>query len=111
MSLSMFSNLSQNVLPCGVCIGGNNTIIITDSRNHCMRILALTGKCLDVFGSEGKGDGQFVLPNAVAVDTFGNILVVDKDAPRIQKFSPSGTYISQQLVCWPVTAVLDIAML
>ncbi len=95
LTCSMFRNLSQNVLPCGVCIGANNTIVVTDSRNHCLRILTMTGKCLEVFGSEGKGDGQFVLPNAVAVGAEGNILVVDKDAPRIQNFTSTGACITQ----------------
>ena len=50
----------------------------------------LTGKCLEVVGTEGKGDGQFYQPTAAAVDADGNLLVIDKEAARVQKFSCSG---------------------
>ena len=91
---SMFRGMMQDVSPCGVCIASNNTIIVTDIQNHCFRILASTGRCLEVIGTEGKGDGQFAEPTAVAADIDGNILVSDKGCPRIQKFSDSGKCVA-----------------
>jgi NHL repeat len=38
------------------------------------------------FGSQGSGDGQFILPDGVAVDRAGNIVVADTDNFRIQVF-------------------------
>ena len=41
-------------------------------------------------GSEGRGDGQFLEPTAAAVDSDGNLIVVDKEAAKVQKFTCSG---------------------
>jgi RHS repeat-associated protein len=45
------------------------------------------------FGSSGSGNGQFDLPTWDAIDSSGNIWVVDKENNRIEKFSSSGTFI------------------
>ncbi len=45
-----------------------------------------------VFGSNGTGKEQFVLPNGIAIDSKDNIYVVDTGNPRIQKFNPDGTF-------------------
>ena len=90
LSGSFFKTMTKEIFPCGVCVNVNNTIVATDVRNHCFSILAPTGRCLEVIGSEGKGNGQFFEPTAVMTDKEGNILVADKDPPRIQKFSQNG---------------------
>lgn len=97
LSGSLFRHKTEEVFPCGVTAGSNNTIIVADVRNHCLRILAGTGRCLEIVGSEGKGDGQFFEPTAVATDYEGNILISDKDPPRIQKFSGAGEVELQYL--------------
>ena len=90
LSGSFFKTMTKEIFPCGVSVNINNTIVATDVRNHCFSILAPTGRCLEVVGSEGKGNGQFFEPTAVMTDKEGNILVADKDPPRIQKFSQNG---------------------
>jgi DNA-binding beta-propeller fold protein YncE len=45
-------------------------------------------------GGRGAGKGQFDSPTAIAVDAKGNILVADTKNGRIEKFSPSGTFLS-----------------
>jgi hypothetical protein len=53
------------------------------------------------FGSEGAGDGQFVEPAGVAVSESsepliaGDVYVVDKGNNRVERFSSSGSYLSQ----------------
>jgi tripartite motif-containing protein 71 len=47
------------------------------------------------FGTSGSGDGQFNRPQSVAVDSSGNIYVVDELNYRIQKFGSNGAYIGQ----------------
>jgi tripartite motif-containing protein 71 len=47
------------------------------------------------FGSNGSGDGQLKSPGGVAVDSQGNLWVVDKANNRIQKFDPTGKFISK----------------
>ena len=47
------------------------------------------------FGSNGSGDGQFMVPTGVAVDDSGNIYVSDRSLNRIQKFDSDGNYLDQ----------------
>jgi DNA-binding beta-propeller fold protein YncE len=45
-------------------------------------------------GARGNGKGQFDSPTGIAVDANGNVLVADTNNGRIQKFSPTGTFLS-----------------
>jgi len=45
-------------------------------------------------GGRGTGKGQFDSPTGIAVDAEGNILVADTNNGRIEKFSPTGTFLS-----------------
>lgn len=47
------------------------------------------------FGSEGTGNGQFKEPIGAAVDSSGNVWVVDSGNNRVQKFNSNGEYLSQ----------------
>ena len=47
------------------------------------------------WGTRGSGNGQLFEPNGTAVDSSGNVYVVDGANARIQKFSSSGAYITQ----------------
>ena len=90
---AFFRTVTKEVLPCGVCSGKNNTIVVADIRSSCFTVLTNTGKCLEVIGTEGKGDGQFVEPTAVCMDSEGCIIVADKALRRVQKFAPSGEQV------------------
>lgn len=46
-------------------------------------------------GSAGTGTGQMQDPRGVAVDASGNVWVVDRVNKRIEKFSPTGSYITE----------------
>jgi DNA-binding beta-propeller fold protein YncE len=46
-------------------------------------------------GTQGSGDGQFSGPVGIAVDSSGNVYVVDSGNNRVEKFSSSGVYLSQ----------------
>jgi DNA-binding beta-propeller fold protein YncE len=45
-------------------------------------------------GGKGAGKGEFDSPTGIAVDGNGNILVADTNNGRIEKFSPTGTFLS-----------------
>ena len=45
-------------------------------------------------GGRGTGKGELASPTGIAVDGNGNILVADTSNGRIEKFSPSGTFVS-----------------
>lgn len=46
-------------------------------------------------GSSGSGNGQFNQPGGIAIDSNGNIGVVDSGNDRVQEFKNDGTYLSQ----------------
>ena len=45
-------------------------------------------------GGKGTGKGEFDLPAGIAVDGKGNVLVADTNNRRIEKFSPTGGFLS-----------------
>jgi DNA-binding beta-propeller fold protein YncE len=45
-------------------------------------------------GGKGTGNGQFDNPIGIAVDGAGNVLVADSRNGRLEKFKPSGTFIT-----------------
>ncbi len=45
-------------------------------------------------GGKGTGKGQFDSPTGIAVDGSGNVLVADTNNGRIEKFSPTGAFLS-----------------
>jgi len=47
------------------------------------------------WGSEGAGDGQFYLPEGVAVASDGTVYVADDGNDRIQYFSYSGSFLGK----------------
>ena len=46
------------------------------------------------WGSSGSGNGQFGEPTDVAVDGAGNVFVVDPTNKKVQKFTPSGAFLT-----------------
>ena len=95
----IFSKLTvsklETVYPCGICIGENNSFIISDVKNHCLRIIASNGKCIGAIGKEGKGSGQFEDPCAVVSNEKAQIFACQRENPRIQKLTSGGKYIQK----------------
>ncbi len=50
---------------------------------------------INKWGSQGSGDGQFVYPHGIAIDSSGNVYVADSGNSRIQKFTSDGTFITK----------------
>ena len=53
------------------------------------------GELLATWGGSGSGNGQFSQPTGLAVDSRGNIFVVDSGNNRIQELSSTGRYVAQ----------------
>ena len=83
---------------CGttdVAFASNGRLFISDGYGNA-RILEYSpnGQRVNVFGSAGRGPGQFQIPHGIAVD--GNILyVADRGNARIQRFDLSGRYLGE----------------
>ena len=77
--------------PSYMCMQEDNSIIVSDAGNHCIRICNSEGKFTHQIGSYGHGNGQ--LPLAYGVATDGEyILVADSCNNRIQVFRHDGTF-------------------
>ena len=68
-----------------------NTKII--GFNH-IRKFDSNGKFITSWGSRGSGEGQFVVPESIAVDSMGNVFVADYGNRNIQKFDSNGKFIT-----------------
>ncbi len=66
----------------------------TTRRFKCESNCGGTTSYSSAFGSFGAGNGQFKHPAGIAVDSAGNIWVVDQDNDRVQKFNQAGVYQS-----------------
>ncbi len=45
-------------------------------------------------GGKGSGNGEFDSPTAMALDHNGNVLIADTGNGRIEKFSPTGVFLT-----------------
>jgi tripartite motif-containing protein 71 len=89
-------------------IEGNIFVLTVDykpetNRTYDVRIekYSRDGEFLSQWGAEaGSGDGQFQKPNAIAVDTEGNLYIVEIANGRVQKFDPSGKFLTKWGVLW-----------
>jgi DNA-binding beta-propeller fold protein YncE len=71
-------------------------IFVTDSYTNA-RVVKLdkNGKFIKAWGSKGSGDGQFNMPNSLAIDKQGNVYVADLGNKRIQVFDNDGNFKTQ----------------
>ena len=77
--------------PSYMCMQEDNSIIVSDKDNDCIRICNLEGKFTHQIGSYGYGNGQLRTPNGVATDGE-YILVADWGKDCIQVFRHDGTF-------------------
>ena len=49
-------------------------------------------------GYRGSGDGQFILPLGIDVDSSNDVYVVDQGTSSVQKFSSNGSFVSKMKI-------------
>ena len=84
-------------VPYGIALDSRGNVYVADAGNRRIQKFDFSGEFLTKWGSKGSGDGQFAAvgdegvpcgPCGVAVDSSGNVFVVDPGNYRIQKFRP-----------------------
>lgn len=76
--------------PRGIGVDSVGNLYVADTGNHRVQKFSPSGQFLFSWGSQGNGEGQFVLPTDVAVGGDGYIYVTGGAGSdfRIQKFTP-----------------------
>lgn len=79
--------------PSGVAIDPANGNIITSSMgNNTIQIFTSSGKFVKQFGSAGNTAGTLNNPNGIAVNSAGDIYVIDQSNHRLQAFNREGEF-------------------
>ena len=76
-------------------VAASGDIYVVDEQNHCVQKFDSSSNFLTKWGSQGRGDGEFINPLGIAVDTAGNVYVADRGNHRIQKFDSSGNFLTK----------------
>ncbi len=75
------------------CVNGGPCVWVSDTTR--IEEFDNAGVYQSKFGSAGSGNGQFGTASGLAVDTGGNIYVLDSERRRVQKFDSNGNYLLQ----------------
>ena len=82
--------------PADVAFAPNGDVYIADGHwNNRIFHLDANGNVIGMWGSYGKGPGQFNLPHSVAVDAQSRVWVADRMNKRLEIFTPNGEFIQQ----------------
>ena len=80
--------------PNGITINKTTgQIFIADEYNHRIQVLNPDLTFCRTFGSKSSGQGQFINPYDVILDSKGFVYVTDFTNHRIQKFTPEGRFV------------------
>jgi sugar lactone lactonase YvrE len=66
-------------------------------NNHRIKKFTNDGKFITKWGSQGSGDGEFVLPLGIDADSSNNIYVIDQGKGSLELFTSNGTFIPLKL--------------
>jgi hypothetical protein len=72
--------------PYGIWLGPDDTVLVAEFGNHRVQKLRRNGDSLAVFGSAGRGPGQFHQPWSLALNSRGEVIALDSYNHRLQKF-------------------------
>jgi prepilin-type N-terminal cleavage/methylation domain-containing protein len=86
--------------------GGCQYIYVAEYSNYRVSVFNLNGTFINgigagyngvagTIGSGGPGNGQLRNPQGIAIDSSGNIWVVDAGNSRVQKLTSNGSYLMQ----------------
>ncbi|CEM62986.1 tetratricopeptide repeat protein [Treponema phagedenis] len=68
----------------------NGDLLVSEFAADRISRLTKDGKFISSFGTKGRGNGEFIGPQFLAVDNYDNIYVTDFGNARIVVFSPDG---------------------
>lgn len=72
-------------------------IFVTGRKEDCIFVCDLDGKYIRQFGSKGNGSAEFVCPWGIALDSQGQLWIVDQDNSRVQVMTRDGVFVRKFL--------------
>lgn len=89
------TNISNYPILPAVGVSQEGSIYVCETSQSIQRIqkFSSTGSLITTWGSYGHGNGQFQMPNGIAFDLTGYILISEFYNSRFQKFDASGGFI------------------
>ncbi|XP_035683147.1 tripartite motif-containing protein 2-like [Branchiostoma floridae] len=82
--------------PIFVAVNSHSDIIVSDYKNHCVKVFDSEGLFLFKFGGEVGADadrGKHGMPAGLCVDPRDNIIVADIHNGRVDLFRPDGSFL------------------
>jgi len=87
--------------PSDVLVASNGDIFVADGHGEKTnaRIVKFSkdGKFIKAWGKAGKGQGEFDVPHALAIDSSGRLFVGDRSNDRVQIFDQDGKFLAEWL--------------
>ncbi len=83
--------------PIGLVLTAGGGIIVSDADNHRVLFLDSEGRVTRAVGAGTRAGGEegFNVPGSLALDSAGNVYVVDTLNGRVVKLSPDGAFLQQ----------------
>jgi DNA-binding beta-propeller fold protein YncE len=78
--------------PGAIAFDAAGNVYVADTGNHRIQKFGPDRRFLTAWGTEGRGDGQFMYPSDVAVDAQGRVFVLDSTRYN-QSAAPEGTFV------------------
>lgn len=102
--------------PAGLVADANGNIFLADSDNHAIRRITPDGVVTTYAGTLGVSgyadgpvaDAKFDFPNAVTIDTSGNLFIGSRSSATIRRISPAG--VVSTIVTKEVHSIIAIAV-
>jgi len=82
----------------GIATNSSGDVYVSDFGNNRVEEFNEKGEYVREFGVAGTSEEQVRLPGAIAVDSGGNVWVLnsfDTEGARVHEYSPTGTYMSR----------------
>ncbi len=76
----------------------NGCLIFLDNKGHQLLAFDAQGKFLKRIGTRGQGPGEFMSPNAICLDSRGNLWVADSSMRRISTFDKDWNFVRSFII-------------
>lgn len=75
------------------CCDDNGNFYISQNAVSALKVYDPNGHLIRVIATEGRQEGEVMVPHGIVVDKKGQIVIVDSSNHRIQFFSNEGKFL------------------